>query len=75
MSSANLDPRHPAEPKGSARQSARFDQLRLPLVFTVEEKRPIGLASEEPSCTRWSVPARLSRSGSVVCVAFRLMLW
>ena len=37
MSSANSDPHHPREAEGSARQSSQLDQLRLPLVFTVEE--------------------------------------
>jgi excisionase family DNA binding protein len=37
MSTANSGPRHPGEAEGSARQSSQLDQLRLPLVFTVEE--------------------------------------
>jgi excisionase family DNA binding protein len=34
---ANLEPRHPEEAEGSVRQSSQLDQLRLPLVLTVEE--------------------------------------
>jgi excisionase family DNA binding protein len=37
MSTANSEARHPREAGGSARQSSQLDQLRLPLVFTVEE--------------------------------------
>ena len=37
MSTANSEPRRPGEAEGSARQSSQPDQLRLPLVFTVEE--------------------------------------
>jgi hypothetical protein len=37
MSAANLEPRHPEEAEGSVRQSSQLDQLRLPLVLTVEE--------------------------------------
>jgi excisionase family DNA binding protein len=37
MSAANSEPRHPGEAEGSARQSSQLDQLRRPLVFTVEE--------------------------------------
>jgi excisionase family DNA binding protein len=37
MSTANSEARHPEEAEGSTRQSSQLDQLRLPLVFTVEE--------------------------------------
>jgi excisionase family DNA binding protein len=37
MSTANSEARHPGEAEGSTRQSSQLDQLRLPLVFTVEE--------------------------------------
>jgi excisionase family DNA binding protein len=37
MSAANPEPRHPGEAEGSVRQSSQLDQLRLPLVLTVEE--------------------------------------
>ena len=37
MSAANPEPRHPGEGEGSVRQSSQLDQLRLPLVLTVEE--------------------------------------
>jgi excisionase family DNA binding protein len=37
MSTANSDPHHPGQAEGSARQSSKLDQLKLPLVFTVEE--------------------------------------
>jgi excisionase family DNA binding protein len=37
MSTANSEPRDPGEAEGSARQSSQLDQLRLPLVLTVEE--------------------------------------
>jgi excisionase family DNA binding protein len=34
---SNSESRHQGEAEGSARQSSQLDQLRLPLVFTVEE--------------------------------------
>ena len=34
---ANSGPSHPGEATASARQGSQLDQLRLPLVFTVEE--------------------------------------
>jgi excisionase family DNA binding protein len=37
MSTANSEPRQPREAEDSGRQSSQLDQLRLPLVFTVEE--------------------------------------
>jgi excisionase family DNA binding protein len=37
MSTADSEPRRPVETEGSASQSSQLDQLRLPLVFTVEE--------------------------------------
>jgi hypothetical protein len=37
MSTANPEPRHPGEAEGSVRRSSQLDQLRLPLVLTVEE--------------------------------------
>lgn len=37
MSTANPEPRQSGEAEGSARQSSRLDQLKVPLVFTVEE--------------------------------------
>lgn len=37
MSTANSEARHPREAEGSARHSPQLDELRLPLVFTVEE--------------------------------------
>jgi excisionase family DNA binding protein len=37
MSTENSEPRHPGKAEGSATQSSQLDQLRLPLVFTVEE--------------------------------------
>ena len=37
MGTATSEPRHPAEAEGSPRQSSQLDQLKLPLVYTVEE--------------------------------------
>jgi excisionase family DNA binding protein len=37
MSTANSEARRPSEAEGSARHSPQLDELRLPLVFTVEE--------------------------------------
>ena len=37
MSAANPEPRHSGEAEGSVRQRSQLDQLRLPLVLTVEE--------------------------------------
>ena len=37
MSTANSEARHPGEAEGSASRSSQLDQLRLPLVLTVEE--------------------------------------
>src|SRR5512133_4010290 len=37
MSTANSEPRHPRDAESSVSQSAQLDQLRLPLVLTVEE--------------------------------------
>jgi excisionase family DNA binding protein len=37
MSTANSEARHPREAEGSARHSYQLDELKLPLVFTVEE--------------------------------------
>lgn len=37
MSTADSEPRRPMETEGSASQSSQLDQLRLPLVLTVEE--------------------------------------
>jgi excisionase family DNA binding protein len=37
MSTADSEPGHLGKAEGSARQSSPFDQLRLPLVLTVEE--------------------------------------
>jgi excisionase family DNA binding protein len=37
MSTANSEPRHPGEAEDSVRPSSQLDQLRLPLVLTVEE--------------------------------------
>ena len=37
MSTANSEARHPWEAEGSARHSYQLDELKLPLVFTVEE--------------------------------------
>jgi hypothetical protein len=49
-------------------------QVRLPLVLTVEEAAD-RLGSEEPSCTRWSVRAPLSQSESVACARYQPTLW
>jgi excisionase family DNA binding protein len=37
MNTANSEARRPREAEGSARHSPQLDELRLPLVFTVEE--------------------------------------
>jgi excisionase family DNA binding protein len=37
MSTANSEPRQSGAAEGSVRQSSQLDQLRLPLVFSVEE--------------------------------------
>ena len=37
MNTANSEPRHLREAEGSVRPSSQLDQLRLPLVLTVEE--------------------------------------
>lgn len=63
------------EARDPARHSFQEDQqVRLPLVLTVEEAAD-RLGSEELSCTRWSVRASLSPSESVACAGYQPTLW
>ena len=72
-------PQTPHSTSREARDPARHgfqedQQVRVPLVLTVEEAADHS-GSEEPSCTRWSVRAPLSRSESDACVGYQPTLW